>query len=62
VLNPAEFVFALLMLAVMLWREKLIKGFLIASDSWFWLYVAFMVVVCYYFGVFAENQFIYFQF
>ena len=50
------------MIAVMMYREKYMPAFLISNNKVFYLFVAFMVVVCYYLGVFVENQFIYFQF
>jgi D-alanyl-lipoteichoic acid acyltransferase DltB (MBOAT superfamily) len=61
-LNRAEIAFAVLMIAVMMYREKYMPAFLISNNKVFYLFVAFMVIVCYYLGVFVENQFIYFQF
>jgi len=61
-LNPAELAFAAVMIALMMVRECKRPGHFIVRDSLFWTYTIFMVVVCYYLGVFAENQFIYFQF
>lgn len=61
-LNPVEFLFSIFVIGIMLFREKLLPGHLIKSNFRFLLYSLCMVVVCYYFGVFAENQFIYFQF
>ena len=61
-LNRTEIAFAVLMIAVMMYREKYMPTFLISNNKVFYLFVAFMVIVCYYLGVFVENQFIYFQF
>jgi alginate O-acetyltransferase complex protein AlgI len=60
--SRAELLFSVLIIAIMLCREKFIRGHFISSNYHFYLYTAFMVLVCYFFGVFAENQFIYFQF
>jgi D-alanyl-lipoteichoic acid acyltransferase DltB (MBOAT superfamily) len=61
-LNPVEFLFSILMIAIMLFREKILSGYLIKQDNHFWVHLTSMVFICYYFGVYAENQFIYFQF
>lgn len=58
----AEFVFAIAMIGVMLWRENKWPGHRINSKSMYWLYIVVMLAVLYFFGVFSENQFIYFQF
>jgi D-alanyl-lipoteichoic acid acyltransferase DltB (MBOAT superfamily) len=61
-INMAEFIFSLLLILIMMWRENRLPGHFIAGNSAFGWYVAGMVAVCYFFGVFSENQFIYFQF
>ena len=61
-LNRAEVVFSVMVICIMLFREKLLPGHFIKSDKRFYLYTGAMVVICYFFGVFSENQFIYFQF
>jgi D-alanyl-lipoteichoic acid acyltransferase DltB (MBOAT superfamily) len=61
-IGGVEFVFSLMVIAIMMLRERYGKGFFIASNTRFYLYTAMMVLICYFFGVFAENQFIYFQF
>ena len=61
-LNPVEFLFSIAMIGIMLFREKQLPVHFIRNDFRFYSFVAFMVIICYYFGVFAENQFIYFQF
>jgi len=61
-LNGTEMVVSLCLIAVMLLREHCWKGHLIGSNGKFACYVGVMAVVCYFLGVFNENQFIYFQF
>ena len=61
-LNMVELLFSVLVIAIMLLREKLLPGHFISSNKRFYIYATFMVAICYFFGVFMENQFIYFQF
>jgi len=61
-LNPVEFIFSILIIFIMLFREKYLPRHTISSNSRFWVYLFSMVIICYFFGVFKENQFIYFQF
>ncbi len=61
-LNTNELLFSAGLIAVLMIREYKLKGHAISSDSRFAWYCAIMVAVCYFFGVFEENQFIYFQF
>ncbi len=61
-LSPAEFIFSLLVIMIMLLREKYLPRHIISQNSLFWIYLFSMVIICYFFGVFKENQFIYFQF
>ena len=61
-LNHAELLFSALMIIIMTLREKFLPGYTIRDDKRFFLYAAVMLVTCYWFGVFGENQFIYFQF
>ena len=61
-LNPVEFIFSILIVFIMLFREKYLPRHIISSNSRFWVYLFSMVIICYLFGVFKENQFIYFQF
>ncbi len=61
-MNVVEMLFAVLFVIVMLLRENKVKSHFIKRDSAFALYLTMMVLVCYFFGVFGENQFIYFQF
>ncbi len=61
-LSPAEFIFSILIVAVMLLRERYLPGHIISKNNRFWTYLVSMLIICYYFGVFVENQFIYFQF
>ena len=61
-INRVELALSLLLITIMLFRERLVPGHVIRSDKRFYVYTIFMVFACYIFGVFAENQFIYFQF
>lgn len=61
-MSKMEFLFSILIICIMLFREKFLPGHFIRSNKRFYFYTVFMVILCYFFGVFAENQFIYFQF
>ena len=61
-LNAVELLFSAGFIAAMLFRENKFKSHYIKSDVSFAFYLTFMIVCCYFFGVFGENQFIYFQF
>jgi alginate O-acetyltransferase complex protein AlgI len=61
-LNTAELLTSVIFIAIMLFRENKFRGHFIKSDKAFGIYLSAMVLVCYLFGVFGENQFIYFQF
>lgn len=61
-LNITELLFAVLLIVAMMIKEFRVQGYKIESDRKFYLYTAGMVALCYVFGVFSENQFIYFQF
>ena len=61
-MDIVELLFAVLFIAAMLFRENKFKSHLIRKDTAFAFYLAAIVIVCYFFGVFGENQFIYFQF
>lgn len=61
-LNAAELALSVALIAVMLFREHRWKGHLVRNNVHFAGYLALMATVCYFLGVFNENQFIYFQF
>lgn len=61
-LNSVELIFSAVLITIMMVREHKWRSHFIKSDLVFSAYLALMVVVCYFFGVFGENQFIYFQF
>lgn len=61
-LNTAELLVSALLIIIMLWKEHKITRYHIQSNGKFWAYFWFMAAVCYFLGVFGENQFIYFQF
>lgn len=60
--NRVELLFSVIVIGIMLIRERYLPKHYINSNLKFWLYTAFMILACYFFGVFIENQFIYFQF
>lgn len=61
-LNTVEALFSVLLIALLLVVEHKRKSHLIKRNGSFYLYFIFMLIACYFFGVFGENQFIYFQF
>ena len=61
-LNNAELWFSFLLIGIMLWREYKLPKHFINSKTKYIIYVGSMVALLYFFGVFEENQFIYFQF
>ena len=61
-LGRTEVIFSVLLICIMLLRERKLPGHFIKSNKRFYAYTAAMVVICYFLGVFSENQFIYFQF
>ena len=61
-LNIAELLFSVLLIVIMMIKEFRVQGYRMESDKKFYIYTAAMVSLCYIFGVFSENQFIYFQF
>lgn len=61
-LNSYELIFSLIVIIVMIVRENLFPTHAISKNKQFFAYLAMMVMICYIFGVYEENQFIYFQF
>ena len=61
-LNNSELIFSAGLIAALMFRENKYRRHLIRSNARFALFCLVMVTVCYFFGVFGENQFIYFQF
>jgi D-alanyl-lipoteichoic acid acyltransferase DltB (MBOAT superfamily) len=61
-MNRTEIVFSVFLILLMLYREKVLPQYFISSNKRFYFYTIAMVVICYFLGVFSENQFIYFQF
>jgi alginate O-acetyltransferase complex protein AlgI len=61
-LGQIELIFLLALIIAMFVAEHRRKTYLISSDTSFWSYMGFMVALGYFFGVFEQNQFIYFQF
>lgn len=60
--NGIELIFSFVLIAIMLWRENKLPKHFIPNTTKYYAYVASMVTILYFFGVFSENQFIYFQF
>ena len=58
----AELTFSFLLIGTMLWREYKWPAHFITSKNKYIFYVSSMIIILYFFGVFSENQFIYFQF
>jgi D-alanyl-lipoteichoic acid acyltransferase DltB (MBOAT superfamily) len=61
-MKTAELWFSVALIAILLWRESRLQGYFIRSNGKFAAYFTAMLLVCYFFGIFNENQFIYFQF
>ena len=61
-LNNTELLFSVFLIAVLLVKENRYSGHFIKNNWLFAGWFVLMVSVCYLFGVFGENQFIYFQF
>ena len=61
-LNSAELLFSIAVITIMMLKEYYYPKHVIESRKKYTLYVLVMVLACYFFGVFEENQFIYFQF
>ena len=60
--DKVEVIFSVALIGIVMLREYLLTKHFISKDKYFYLYTIMMVLVCYYFGVFIENHFIYFQF
>jgi D-alanyl-lipoteichoic acid acyltransferase DltB (MBOAT superfamily) len=61
-MNITELLLSVCLVIIMMLVEYRRKNYLIESNKAFYWYVAGMVTLCYWLGVFGENQFIYFQF
>lgn len=61
-LHIVELLFSILLIVILMIKEFRLNTYRFDNDRKFYLYAAGMVVLCYLFGVFGENQFIYFQF
>lgn len=61
-MNITELLLSVCLVIIMMLVEYRRKNYLIESNKAFYWYVAGMVTLCYWLGVFSENQFIYFQF
>ena len=61
-LNLTELFFSFLLIIALMWRENKWPNHLINNYKTHAIYVVAMVTLIYFFGVFEENQFIYFQF
>lgn len=61
-LNGVEMVFSILLIVALLISEKYKVKIPIQSNSYFWIYFIVGGLFCYFFGIFGQTQFIYFQF
>ncbi|OSZ79422.1 membrane-bound O-acyltransferase family protein [Chitinophagaceae bacterium IBVUCB1] len=61
-INIVELVLSILLIATLLITEYRRKNHLISSNKVFYVYAVLMAAICYWLGVFGENQFIYFRF
>lgn len=62
ILNNAEMIFSVLLIIFLFVKEKFLPIIYTNSDFRFYMLIALIAVVCYFFGVFNQKQFIYFQF
>lgn len=60
--NNVEMLFCWLLIALLLLKEKFIKVIDVTNTTRFYVVFVSLLVLCYFFGVFDSNQFIYFQF
>jgi alginate O-acetyltransferase complex protein AlgI len=61
-LSPTEIAFSLLLIVLLLLKEKLVPQIRIKNNFTFYSLIALIAFSCYMFGVFNNKQFIYFQF
>ncbi|CAN5261674.1 MBOAT family protein [soil metagenome] len=61
-IQPAELIFCFLLMAALLVENRWISFIKQADNRAFWIAIPVLVLICYFFGVFTANQFIYFQF
>lgn len=61
-MNITELLLSVCLVIIMMLVEYRRKNYLIESNKAFYWYVTGIVTLCYWLGVFSENQFIYFQF
>lgn len=61
-LNTYELILSTALVAILMVREYKYRRHLIRSNTRFFAFCGLMMAVCYFLGVFGENQFIYFQF
>ncbi|WP_435355813.1 MBOAT family O-acyltransferase [Emticicia sp. SJ17W-69] len=57
-----EMIFCLILIIILLLKDKFLKIIPTQNTLQFYLSFSFLLVLCYFFGVFTSNQFIYFQF
>ncbi|GAB3642249.1 MBOAT family O-acyltransferase [Spirosoma arcticum] len=60
--QPAELAFCALLMGSLLLEPRWIKFSKQVNNGQFWSAFALLILLCYFFGVFTANQFIYFQF
>ena len=57
-----EMLFCWILIVILLLKDKFLKNIPTQNTTKFYLSFSFLLVLCYFFGVFTSNQFIYFQF
>ncbi|WP_460937585.1 MBOAT family O-acyltransferase [Spirosoma humi] len=61
-IQPTELAFSFLLIGSLLLEPRWITFIRRADNRAFWVLIPVLVLICYFFGVFTANQFIYFQF
>ena len=60
--SVAELGFCVLLIGSLLWEPRWIAFVKQITNRQFWVLIVLLIMLCYFFGVFTANQFIYFQF
>jgi D-alanyl-lipoteichoic acid acyltransferase DltB (MBOAT superfamily) len=60
--HPAELAFCGLLIGILFWEPRWIAFTKRVTNQQFWPVFIMLALICYFFGVFTANQFIYFQF
>ncbi len=60
--QPSEMLFCWILILLLLMKDTFIKHISVKNTPQFYLKFTVLLILCYFFGVFGSNQFIYFQF